>query len=94
MGDDITIGEKCNIAMNVHFINGAHEIGNENRRAGKGVTGKIIIGSGTWIGADTIIMPGVTIVKGVIVGAGSLVNRDLEDNANYFGRPAHLHRKL
>lgn len=39
-------------------------------------------------------MPGVRIGKGVIVGAGLLVVSDLEDNAIYIGRPAHLHRKL
>lgn len=94
LGDDIIIGEKCNIAMNVHFINGTHEISGEDRRAGKGITGKIIVGSGSWIGADTIIMPGVTIGKGVIVGTGSLVTSNLEDNAIYLGRPARLYKKL
>lgn len=79
--------------MNVHFINGTHEIGDENRRAGNGITKKIVVGSGSWIGADSVIMPGVRIGKGVIVGAGSLVVSDLEDNAIYIGRPAHLHRK-
>lgn len=39
-------------------------------------------------------MPGVTIGKGVVVGTGSLVTTDLEDNAIYFGRPAHLYKKL
>lgn len=52
--------------MNVHFINGTHEIGDNKRRAG----------------------------KGVVVGAGSLVTKDLEDNAIYLGRPASLYRKL
>lgn len=94
LGDDIEIAENCNIAMNVHFINGTHEIGDENRRAGNGITKKIVVGSGSWIGADSVIMPGVRIGKGVIVGAGSLVVSDLEDNAIYIGRPAHLHRKL
>lgn len=80
--------------MNVHFINGTHEIGDESRRAAKNVTKRIVVGSGSWIGADTIIMPGVTIGKGVIVGTGSLVTSDLEGNAIYFGRPARLYKKL
>lgn len=94
MGADVKIGENCAIAMNVHFINGTHEIGGESRRAGKEIVKRIIVGDGSWIGADTIIMSGVTIGKGVIVGAGSLVISDLEDNAVYFGRPAHLYKKL
>ena len=80
--------------MGVKFINGSHLIGNQDRRAGEGTIGKIMIGSGTWIGADTLILPGVTIGKGVIVGAGSLVTSDLADNAIYIGRPAKLHRLL
>lgn len=80
--------------MNVHFINGTHEIGDNKRRAGKGITKKIVVKSGAWIGADTITMPGVTIGNGVVVGAGSLVTKDLEDNAIYLGRPASLYRKL
>ena len=94
MGDDIYIGENCNIAMNVKFINGTHEIGNQNRRAGAGITGKIWVGSGTWIGADTLILPGVKIGTGVIVGAGSLVTSDLADNGIYIGRPARLYKLL
>ena len=54
--------------MNVHFINGTHEIGEENRRAAQGITKRIVVGAGSWIGADTIIMPGVTIGKGVVIG--------------------------
>lgn len=57
LGDDIEIGENCNIAMNVHFINGTHEIGDENRRATQGITKRIVVGAGSWIGADIIIMP-------------------------------------
>lgn len=94
LGDNIFIGNNCSIAMNVHFINSTHDIGDESRRSGKVKTGEIVIGPATWIGADTTIMPGVTIGKGVIVGAGSLVTSDLEDNAIYFGRPARLYKKL
>lgn len=80
--------------MNVHFINGTHEIGNETRRAAQEITKRIIVGDGSWIGADSIIMSGVTIGKGVVIGAGSLVTSDLDDNAIYFGRPARLYKKL
>ena len=80
--------------MNVHFIYGTHEIGDENRRAAQEITKRFVVGAGSWIGADTIIMPGVTIGKGVVVGTGSLVTNDLEDNAIYFGRPARFYKKL
>ncbi|MFR4450379.1 MAG: hypothetical protein ACLT8P_09140 [Holdemanella porci] len=56
--------------MNVHFIDGTHVIGDENRRAAQVIT------------------------KRIVVGAGSLVTTNLEDNAIYFGRPARLYKKL
>ena len=80
--------------MNVHFINGTHEIGTVKRRASTGITKEIHVGDGTWIGADSVIMPGVTIGKGCIIGTGSLVIEDCEDNYIYVGRPAKKLRKL
>lgn len=88
LGDDIFIGSNCNIAMNVHFINGSHLIGTKERRAGEGTTKPIRVGNGAWIGADCVIMPGVEIGAGCIIGAGSLVLHDTDDNSIYVGRPA------
>ena len=94
LSDDIYIGKNCNVAMNVHFINGTHEIGCNTRRAGNNMSKTIKVGNGTWIGADSVILPGVTIGSGVIIGAGSLVNKDCADNGIYVGRPAKLLRKI
>lgn len=94
LNDDIIIGNNCNIAMNVHFINGTHEIGNENRRADNGISKKIHVGDGTWIGTDSTILPGVNIGTGVVIGAGSLVLNDCESNCIYIGRPARLYKRL
>lgn len=91
---DIIIENNCNLAMNVHCITGTHEIGDSSRRAGKSIVKPIIIGEGSWIGADTYIMPGVKIGKGCIIGAGALVNKDCKANCIYFGRPAKLYKKL
>ena len=68
--------------------------GGGTRRAGQSITKPIVIGEGSWIGADTYILPGVTIGKGCIIGAGSLVVKDCLDNCIYIGRPARLIRKL
>lgn len=50
--------------------------------------GKVIIKEGAYIGAKCIIMPGVTIGKGAVVGAGSLVTKDVADNTIVMGSPA------
>lgn len=94
LADDIFIGENCNIAMNVHFVNATHEMGDKTRRAGRGITKPINIGSGSWIGADSIIMPGVCIGTGCIIGAGSLVLHDTDDNSIYIGRPAQKYKQI
>ena len=75
-------------------INASHEIGPIEHRAGKGINAPIRIEDGCWIGANVTIMPGVTIAKGCIIGAGTLVTEDTEENGIYVGIPARLIRKL
>ena len=94
LGDDIFIGKNVAIGMNVHFITTTNEMGSASRRAARPVFKSINIGDGCWIGADSIILPGVTIGRGTVVGAGSLVLMDLEDNSLYVGRPAKKIKNL
>lgn len=82
------IGDRVWIGMGVLFCNVSHEIGDANQRAGKVYTGDIRIGEGSWIGARTIILPNVTIGKGAVIAAGSVVTRDVPDNTMYGGVPA------
>ena len=70
------------------FINSTHETGDCYQRAGKGYALPIKIEDGYWIGANTTIMPGVTIAKGCIIAANSLVTKDTEPNGLYVGQPA------
>ena len=91
---DIKIGKECNIACKVMFVTSTHAIGIENRRAGENISNKIVVGDGTWIGARTIILPGVTIGNGVIIGAGSVVIKNCEDNCLYAGNPARKIKEL
>ena len=48
----------------------------------------IIVGDGCWIGANSLIMPGVTIGNGVVIAAGSVVTKDCESDCLYGGVPA------
>lgn len=94
LGDDIIIGDNVSIAFNCTFINSTHEMGDENQRAGIGLTKKIIIEDGCWIGAHTTILPGVKIAKGCIIGANSLVTSSTEPNGLYIGSPAKRVKNL
>lgn len=51
---------------------------------------KIVIGNDVWIGANVVILPGVSIGDGAVVAAGAVVSRDVEDYAVVGGAPARL----
>lgn len=94
LGDDIVIQENCEISFNVTFINSSHKIGGNLHRAGSGTHQSIIVCNGCWIGANVIIMPGVTIGDGCVIGAGTLVTKDCEPNGLYVGVPAKRIKEL
>jgi acetyltransferase-like isoleucine patch superfamily enzyme len=53
-----------------------------------------IIGCGSWIGINSVILPGVTIGKNVVVGANSLVKNDVPDFCIVAGTPAKIIKKI
>lgn len=90
----VHIGQNVDIAARCMLMTGTHEIGSSIQRAGKGRSDNITIGDGTWVGAGAIILGGVHIGRGCIIGAGSLVRKDVEDNCLVAGVPARVIRKL
>ncbi len=84
----ISIGGHCDIAPEVVFLVGSHEFGDSQRRAGTDRCDDIIVENGCWIGARSTILGGVCIGHGTVVGAGSLVNKDLPANCVAAGVPA------
>lgn len=56
--------------------------------------GPIIIGDNVWVGEKASIMPGVTIGDNVIIGANSVVTKDIPDNCLAVGMPAKIIRQL
>ena len=91
----VKIGNNCDIAPNVLLINGTHEIGKENRRAGSGKIFDINIGDGVWIGASSTIHGGATIGSGSIIASGSVVMKgDFPKNVILGGVPAKIIKKI
>jgi maltose O-acetyltransferase len=90
----ISIGDDCSIGMEVLLCTSTHELGPSSCRAGDLAGKPIVISNGCWIGARSIILPGVTIGSGSIIGAGSVVTKDCGPNGLYCGSPAQLVRKL
>jgi acetyltransferase-like isoleucine patch superfamily enzyme len=54
----------------------------------------VSIGDGSWLGHGTVVLPGVTIGRHVVVGANSVVTSDLPDNCVAAGVPARVIRQL
>jgi maltose O-acetyltransferase len=89
----IAIGMRCDIGPRVRFLCGSHLIGDTQRRAGKGITDNIFIGSGVWIGAGATLLPGAFLEDGVLVAAGAVVLRGrYPANALLAGNPASVHK--
>lgn len=87
----VTIGSGVAVGNHVVIITGTHEIGPPARRADYTLVPKpVSIGDGAWIGACSIISPGITIGPGSFVTAGSVVTRDVPANAQVAGNPARV----
>ena len=84
----VVIGDNCDIAPEVTFLTGGHEIGDAKRRAGKGETYTIEVGKGTWIGARATIGRSIEIGNGCVIAACSCVMKNVEDNRVVGGVPA------
>lgn len=85
--DEIQIGNFVCINSNVHFLSASHSLTDPLWRM---KTGKIIVNDYAWIAYNAIILPGVTIGRGAVVGAGAVVSRDVPDFAVVAGNPARV----
>ena len=84
-GDDVLIGP------GVKIISANHDFNNFSlHKPGK----SIVIGNHVWIGANAIILPEVKIGNNSIIGAGSVVTHDVDDNCIVAGNPAKFIRKI
>ncbi|WP_286727583.1 MULTISPECIES: hypothetical protein [Sphingobacterium] len=83
--DKIVIGEKTCIGDDVYLITGTHDIKDKKFSL---VTAPIFIGNGVWLTTGVKIMPGVSISNFSVVGAFSIVTRDIPENQVWVGSPA------
>lgn len=101
----ITIGSNVLIVSNVQIYTAAHPVElverltpNWNAESGgyfcHTYALPVTIGDGCWIGGGAIILPGVTIGRGTVTGAGSVVTKDIPDNCVAVGNPCRVIRKI
>ena len=90
----VTIGDNCQFAPNVSIYTAGHPVHPDSRNSlyeyGIGVS----IGDNVWIGGSTVILPGVHIGSNTVIGAGSVVTKDIPDWVVAAGNPCKVIRKI
>jgi maltose O-acetyltransferase len=94
LGDTVTIGNRVTIGNGVMVITTTHQLGPKDHRAGLRVRQPVVIADGAWIGARSVILPGVTVGAGAIVDAGTTVNKPVAPNTRVRGTPAKVVEEL
>ena len=86
--NNINIGESVTLSRNAQLYDSGLDSNREH------ILASINIEDDVWIGASAIILPNVNIGKGAIVGAGSVVTKDVEPYTLVCGNPAKFVKKL
>lgn len=93
-GCNVEIGSGCHISSNVRIFTESMKADSDLRvKPVPSKTGDVVIGDACWIGANVLINPGVSIGDNSVVGANSVVVRDIPPNEVWGGVPAKLIRK-
>lgn len=90
----ITIGDHCLLAPGVHIYTARHPLDPQERSSGKEDGAPVTIGHRVWIGGGSIILPGVTIGDDTVIGAGSVVTRDMPSGVVAAGNPCRVIRVI
>ena len=92
----VTIGSHVNLAQGITVTALNHNFEESNKRIDEqGVTTKpVIIGNDIWIGANAVILPGVSIGDHSVVAAGAVVTKDVPPHSLVAGVPAKIIKKI
>lgn len=90
----IYVGDYTMFGPNVTVATAGHPILPELRRQGYQYNAPVHIGENCWVGAGVLIMPGITIGDNVVIGAGSVVTKDIPSNVVAVGVPCKVLREV
>ena len=90
----VKIGKNAQIAPNVAIYTAGHPIHPDSRNSGYEYGIPVTIGDNVWLGGNVCIMPGVTIGDNAVIGAGSVVTKDIPSNVIAAGNPCRVIRPI
>ena len=90
----VTIGDNCQMAPNVAIYTAGHPLHPVSRNSLYEYGISVTIGDNVWIGGNTVILPGVHIGSNTVIGAGSVVTKDIPDWVVAAGNPCRVIRKI
>lgn len=90
----IYIGDGTMIAPNVTIIAASHPVSPSLRAKGFGCNKPVYIGKNVWLASNVTVLPGVHIGDNSIIGAGSVVTKDIPENVIAFGNPVKVQRQI
>ena len=91
---DIYVGDKVMFGPNVTVATAGHPIDPELRWQAMQYNIPVHIGNNVWIGANSVVLPGVTIGDNSVIGAGSVVTKDIPANVVAVGNPCRVLREI
>ena len=90
----VRIGANCFMAPNVAIYTAGHPVHPDTRNSMFEYGKEVTIGDHVWIGGNSVICPGVQIGSNVVIGAGSVVTKDIPDWSVAAGNPCRVLRKI
>jgi acetyltransferase-like isoleucine patch superfamily enzyme len=94
IGKNCLISSNCGISSYNHIANSANRYADMVLGNDKKFSSPVTIGDNVWIGTNVCILPGVKIGNNSIIGAGSVVTKNVPSNEIWVGNPAHLIKSL
>jgi maltose O-acetyltransferase len=90
----VTIGDRVQIASAVQLLGADHPLDAVERASGREFGQPITIEDDAWLGGGVIVRPGVTIGRASVIGAGSVVTRDIPPGVVAVGNPCRVIREI
>ena len=87
-GDNVFIGPNCG------FYTASHPLDAETRNKGLEYAKPIKVGNDVWFGGNVVVLPGVKIGNNVVIGAGSVVTKDIPENSIAVGNPCKVIKNI